>query len=146
MKMKLEKKLEYADEATYHEFERQRMHFRAMNNFDVHQGYSETMEIEGFTSHVLAALNGVVPKNVSKVCSFLLPLCVRFGLILTFVLLIMCGCVSYLENVHHRECVLRLLLLPCVVGQGWCSAFVPLTKAPFQNSMFTGVPVALPRN
>ncbi len=29
--------------------------------------YDETMEIQGFTTHVLAALNGVVPKNVSKV-------------------------------------------------------------------------------
>eukprot|EP00750_Incisomonas_marina_P001367 INCI11140.1.p1 GENE.INCI11140.1~~INCI11140.1.p1 ORF type:complete len:484 (+),score=84.20 INCI11140.1:77-1528(+) len=66
MKMKLAKKFEYADEATYDEFERQRMVFRASNNFDLHQDYSESLEIEGFTSHVLAALNGIVPKNVSK--------------------------------------------------------------------------------
>ena len=37
MKMKLDKKLEYADEATFQDFERQRLLFRAMNNFDVHQ-------------------------------------------------------------------------------------------------------------
>ena len=30
------------------------------------QSYSESMEVEGFTTHVLTALNGEVPKNVSK--------------------------------------------------------------------------------
>jgi hypothetical protein len=34
MKMKLEKKFEYADEETYNAFERQRLQFRANNNFD----------------------------------------------------------------------------------------------------------------
>lgn len=35
--MKLEKTLEYADEATYAEFERQRLYFRATNNRDIEQ-------------------------------------------------------------------------------------------------------------
>ena len=69
--MKLEKKYEYADEATYQDFERQRILFRAMNNFDVHQGYSEDMVIHSFTTHVLTALDGVIPKFVSKVCCWL---------------------------------------------------------------------------
>jgi hypothetical protein len=48
MKMKLDKKLEYADEATYLEFERQRMVFRACNNFDVHQVRKKKMAETGW--------------------------------------------------------------------------------------------------
>ena len=61
VKMELSKSYEYADEATALEFNRQRHNFRAANNFDVHQDYSESYIVGGYEQYALCCRHGEKP-------------------------------------------------------------------------------------
>ena len=51
----------YADDLTAQEFDRQRINFRAANDFDVHQSYSESYIIRGYEQYALCCRHGVKP-------------------------------------------------------------------------------------
>ena len=50
VKIELDKDYEYNDEETYRSFRYQRMHFRRTNDYDVHQSYTESYIIPGYSS------------------------------------------------------------------------------------------------
>jgi hypothetical protein len=61
VKLELSKSYQYADDFTAAEFSRQRHNFRALNNRDVHQDYSETYIIRGYEQYALCCRHGVKP-------------------------------------------------------------------------------------